>query len=113
MKLNQKLTEQLYHAFPHLYRGRLKSRYESSMCWGFECGDGWYQVIYDLSQSLSDYLEEHPELDFEVMQVKSKLGTFHFHINYRDSTTARMVEQARARASNICEVTGKAVNSED
>ena len=110
MELHPDLTRKLYSAFPHLYRGRFKSQYESAMCWGFTCGDGWYQVIYDLSQEFSDYLAEHPELDFEIVQVKSKLGTFRFHISYRDVATERMIERARVRASFINEVTGATVN---
>lgn len=98
MQLDPILTENLYAAFPQLYRGRHKSMYESGMCWGFECGDGWYQLLYDLSQELSDYLAEHPELDFEVTRVKSKFGTLRFHLNYRDAETERMIERAQQRA---------------
>ena len=81
--------------------------YENSMCWGFECGDGWYQLLYDLSQELSNYLTEHSALDFEVVQVKSKFGVLHFHLNYRDAETEKMIELARQRASVTCELTGK------
>ncbi len=102
--LNPTLTANLYAAFPQLYRGRHKSKYESGMCWGFECGDGWYQVLYDLSQELSDYLAEHPELDFEVTRVKSKFGTLRFHLNYRDAQTERMIERAQQRADITCEL---------
>ena len=94
MQLSPSLTEKLYAAFPHLYRGRHKSMYESSMCWGFECGDGWYQVLYDLSQELNDYLEKNPSVDFEVVQVKSKFGVLRFHLDYRDTKTEQMISAA-------------------
>lgn len=103
MQLDPILTENLYAAFPHLYRGRHKSMYESQMYLGFACGDGWYQVLYDLSQELTDYLVEHPELDFEVTQVKSKFGTLRFHFNYRDAETERMIKRAQQRADITCE----------
>jgi len=67
-------TEKLGAAFPHLYRGHHKSIYESSMCWGFACDDGCYQLLYDLNQELSNYLAEHPTTDFEGTQVKPKFG---------------------------------------
>lgn len=107
MQLHPELTENLYAAFPQLYRGRHKSKYESSMCWGFECGDGWYQLLYDLSQELSNYLAEHPELDLEAVQVKSKFGVLHFHLNYHYATTEKMIDLARQRASVTCQLTGK------
>lgn len=107
MQLNPDLTEKLYAAFPRLYRGRHKSPSESSMCWGFECGDGWYQLLFDLSLGLSNYLEEHPELDLEATQVKSKFGTLRFYLSSHDLLTEQMIEHACQRASVTCELTGK------
>lgn len=105
--MNPELNEKLYAAFPHLYRGRHKSQYESSMCWGFECGDGWYQLLYDLSQELSNYSAENPALDLEAMQVKSKFGSLRFHLNIHDAATKKIIELAQQRASGTCELTGK------
>lgn len=77
------------------------------MSWGFCCDDGWYQLLHDLSQKLSNYLAEHPDVDFEVMQVKSKFGILHFSLNYHDAATTKMIELARQCASMTCELTGK------
>lgn len=111
--MNAALTEQMYCAFPYLYRGRMKPPDESAMCYGFECGDGWYQVLYDLSQELTDYTLLHPFLDLEVMQVKSKFGTLRFHLNYSDSFTKELISRARERADLICEITGKTKHASD
>lgn len=107
MQLNPGLAEKLYAAFPRLYRGRHKPMEESSMGWGFECGDGWYQVLADLSLELSDYQAEHPEIDLEVMQVKSKFGSLRFHLRGGDAETEKMIERAGQRAAVTCELTGK------
>jgi len=107
MQLAPDLTEKLYVAFPHLYRGRHKPMDESSMVWGFECGDGWFQLLYELSQELSAYQAEHPELDFAVDQVKSKFGSLRFHLSGGDAITEEMIEAACQRASVTCELTGK------
>lgn len=108
MQLSPSLSEKLYAAFPRLYRGRHKSMYESSMCWGFVYGEGWYRVLYDLSQELNDYLEKNPSIDFEVMQVKSKFGVLRFP-DYRDLKTEQMISVACQRASATCEVSGKPI----
>ena len=42
-----------------------------------------------------------------MAQVKSKFGVLHFHLNYRDVETEKMIELARQRASVTCELTGK------
>ena len=77
------------------------------MCWGFVCGDGWYEVLYDLSRELNDYLEKNPSVDFEVVQVKSKFGVLRFRLGYRDPKTEQMISVACQRASVTCEVSGK------
>ncbi len=107
--MNLELTEKLYSAFPRLYRGHHKPPSESSMCWGFQCGDGWYQVLYNLSQELSDYQAAHPDLDIEATQVKSKFGILRVHLNYRDVTIEQMIEHAQHQASVTCELSGDAI----
>ena len=43
--MNTENTKKLIEAFPALYRGYKKSPRESLMCFGFECGDGWFDLI--------------------------------------------------------------------
>lgn len=104
--MNPELTAKLYVAFPHLYRGHTKNMEESSMCWGFQCGDGWYQLLFDLSQTLSDYTEAHPELDIEVVEVKSKFGDLRFSLGVHDEGLKALIDDARTRAATVCELTG-------
>ncbi len=107
MQLDPMLTEKLYEDFPRLYRGHSKTPQESSMCWGFECGDGWYRLLHDLSAQLTAYMAEHPELDLEATQVKSKFGRLRFHLNEHDAAIEQMIETAQARADVTCEITGQ------
>lgn len=105
--MNNELTEKLYVEFPYLYRGNTKRPEESSMCWGFECGDGWFMLIHDLSRKLSDYLERNPTLDLEVMQVKSKFGSFRYYVSGGDEITQKLIDDACESAKHVCELTGK------
>lgn len=107
MELDRTLTEKLYADFPRLYRGRHKPAQESSMCWGFECGEGWYQLLHDLSTQLSNYLAEHPDSDLEAVQVKSKFGCLCFHLSDHDPVAEKIIEAARERAAVTCEITGR------
>lgn len=104
--MNIELTEKLYAEFQYLYRGRKKSPEQSSMCWGFECGDGWFTLIRNLSLELTDYLERHPTLDLEVVQVKSKFGSFRYYVDGGDEITEKLIDDARERAQHVCELTG-------
>lgn len=44
--------KKLCRDFPILYRNRTASMMTTCMCWGFECGSGWFDLIYDLSFKL-------------------------------------------------------------
>jgi len=87
MQLKPELAEKLYTAFPH--------------------SDGWYQLLYDLSQELNNYQAKHPAIDLEVEQVKSKFGILRFHLSGGDAVTEKMIERACQRASVTCELTGQ------
>lgn len=76
------------------------------MCWGFECRDGWFTLIRNLSLELTDYLEKHPTLDLEVVQVKSKFGSFRYDVDGGDEMTEKLINDARERAKHVCELTG-------
>lgn len=47
--MNRKNTQRLLRKFPFLYRGYYKPMRETCMCWGFECGDGWFDILWTLS----------------------------------------------------------------
>lgn len=113
MELSSSLTEKLFAEFPHLYRGRFKSPTESSMCFGFSCGDGWYSILYALSKRLTEYLIAHPSVDIEVVQVKCKFGDLRFYITGGDAETREMIEQARECARNTCEICGSPLSRND
>lgn len=54
--MKPELQAKLMKRFPFLYRGRYKSMRETCMCWGFDVGDGWYPLIYNLSLAIEEEL---------------------------------------------------------
>jgi hypothetical protein len=90
--MSPQLTEKLYAEFPQLFRGHCNQ--DTAMCRGFECDDSWYQMIWDLSQQLTDYMNLHPEIDIEVTQVKNKLGTLRYRIKSGNEEIYEMIEKA-------------------
>lgn len=54
--------------------------------WGFECSGGWYQLLRDCCQQITDrYAESSIPFDFVPVQVKEKFGTLRFYYEYEDS----------------------------
>lgn len=43
--MKQELQDNLYKEFPEIFKQKNLSMKETAMCWGIECGDGWYTLI--------------------------------------------------------------------
>lgn len=50
--MREELDKKLVEKYPLLYRDRYAPMTETAMCWGFCCGDGWYNLIDTLSALL-------------------------------------------------------------
>ena len=54
--MRKELDETLCAKYPLIFRDRHENMQVTAMCWGFECGDGWYNIIDILCGLLtSDY----------------------------------------------------------
>jgi len=54
--MREELDKKLVEKYPLLYRDRYAPMTETAMCWGFCCGEGWFNIIDTLSALLcSDY----------------------------------------------------------
>lgn len=87
-------TKELYDDFLDLYRGKGKSMTESLICFGFECGDDWFKVIYDFSLNITTYCIDNKLNIPEVLQVKEKLGSLRFYIDSGDDTIYDLINEA-------------------
>lgn len=63
--MREELDAKLVADYPELYRDRYAPMTETAMCWGFDCGDGWYHIIDTLSTALvSPYRNAKKDLEF-------------------------------------------------
>ena len=129
------LTQTLYNDFPDLYWQHTLDSSESSMCRGFGCGDGWYDIIYTLSSEIAaivaSYAEAHAALRnktnsskddiaqtdeepfdprmYSAERVQEKWGTLIFDVSRPDDEMDEIGEaiaKAEAKAENTCERCG-------
>lgn len=72
------------------------------MCFGFECGDGWYHIIEKALHQLS-------MLDDEtlILQVKEKYGTLRIYLSGFSDEAEKIVNDAENLSSYTCEKCGK------
>lgn len=104
-------TQKLFDAFPHLYRGRVKTIQESSMSFGFDCGDGWFDLLWTLSQKIENAAKEiglEPQSDVwpEATQVKQKMGMLRFYLDNPTEAMTTLIREAEEGSAKTCEVCG-------
>lgn len=120
--MNIELQKKIIDKYPKIFENASKSKEESCMFWGLECGNGWYEVISTLCEaatytyltSISIDAEDAKHLkieknkyndayDFNVKapqmvadQVKEKFGTlrFYFHLEF-DADFVYLLEQQK------------------
>lgn len=73
------------------------------MGFGFECGNGWYDLIYRLCE---DIKQLNPPADFEVVQVKEKFGGLRFYVNSGTEEIYNLISVAEEASLTICETCG-------
>lgn len=105
--MNQEHTERLFERFDHLYRGRHLPQTENLMCYGFCCGDGWFDLIWQLSEQIEAYCQQHPGArDLMATQVKQKFGELRFYVQPKIWDVEYLIEDARVQSLQTCELTG-------
>jgi hypothetical protein len=55
--MNEKLDELLCQRYPKMMVNREKSMMETCMCWGFECGDGWFNILDQLMGNIQHHID--------------------------------------------------------
>lgn len=101
--MNAEHTEYLRATYPNLYQEYGGDMRRTCMHWGFECGDGWFELLKELSAKLEP-------LGVVAAQVKEKFGTLRFYTEGVDVAVADAVdlaiEAAEAKSEVTCEECG-------
>ena len=100
--MNEQNTKKLFNRFKFFHPE--KTLMQSLMGFGFECGDGWFELIYKLCEDIEELGVDD---GFEVMQVKEKFGGLRFYTNYGTEKVYSLIEKAENKSFKICEVCGK------
>lgn len=55
--MNIELDEKLVEKYPKIFRDRHASMQVTAMCWGFDCGDGWYNILDALCCQIQHHID--------------------------------------------------------
>ena len=109
--MRDELDALLCEKYPKMMVNRDKSMMSTCMCWGFECGDGWFNIIDQLMHNIQGHID-WKNRDFEIVpqvtldQVKEKFGALRFYYSGGDDIIAGMVRLAESMSVVTCEVCG-------
>lgn len=128
--MSPELDKKLCSKYPELFRERNGSPKYTAMCWGFECGDGWYSLIESICEQLmadvnrlrarieSDYYDHAAKekmkqelIEVEanipvVVQVKEKFGGLRFYVHGATENQFDYIHFAEHFSYRICEECG-------
>lgn len=106
--MKRELDEKLVAKYPEIFKNRKGSMKTTAMCWGFECGDGWYDLIDNLCDNLMKLSTEvdPPHVPVAV-QVKEKFGTLRFYLESGTDAQFDACSDAGRASESICETCGE------
>ena len=128
--MKQELDALLCEKYPKMMINRTKPMMETCMCWGFECGDGWFNILDQLMGNIQHRIDwKEKQRDWAIRfnstaapedmrpvpdtipqvtldQVKEKFGTLRFYYTGGDDYISGMVTMAEAISGTTCESCG-------
>ena len=85
--MKEHFEKQLQSDFPFMQQNRDKKERNIYRRWGCECSSGWFELIYELCQRITNRYAEDGipanEIDLEILQIKEKFGTLRFYYKFK------------------------------
>ncbi len=132
--MREELDALLCKKYPEIFKDRNAPITETSMCWGFSIGDGWFDLIDNLCEIIMlpldnelrmlKYYEEDTEanhklikqskekiklLEFDIpiaAQVKEKFGGLRFYAHPLNERTTALISVTEGFSFRVCEECG-------
>ena len=104
--MKAELQKKLFEKYPKIFRQKDLPMQETAMCWGIDCGDGWFQII-DLLCGLLQWDTDHNKYpQIEAVQVKEKYGGLRFYTNGENDHQSGMIKYTCHLSEYVCEECG-------
>lgn len=99
--MKKELQDKLYEKYPKTFYD-----YEHEkpyLVWGFECGDGWYNIIEAVATVIENTDNDH---EVRAAQVKEKFGGLRFYTYGYTPEVEGIIEWAERVSYETCESCG-------
>ncbi len=115
--MNKENTKKLHEKYPTIFQNKDLPPTQSLMCFGFECDDGWYELIDEMCEEL-DAIEKMTGIQTIAQQCKEKFGGLRFYVNVLfppnfenadvwDKIIYHVIGAAERNSEQTCEICGK------
>lgn len=99
--MKQELDDMLCQKYPKIFANRHSDMKTTCMCWGFECGDGWYNLLDHLCANIQhhiDWVERQREVDlkFNDMVRDMQSGKWDSFKEHTKGLPVSVVEERKA-----------------
>jgi len=79
--MNEKLDAEICSKYPKMFVNRHADMKTTAMCWGFEHGDGWYNIIDALCSNIQHHIDwsiknNQADIEHNKMLADMKAGNF-------------------------------------
>ena len=101
--MDSQKTNELYEKFPHLYRERTAPLESSGMGWGFQCENGWYKIIYEMSKKIDKISTEGEHTPAISLVSRHEDGTLYVAVSNITPPVADIVTSATEQSRLTCE----------
>jgi len=113
--MNSRLDAHLVKLGPNLFIDRYAPKTQTAMCWGFDCGNGWYQLLKEAVLKLEPLIVAEIAKDpegakfgyYRASQVKEKYGTLRFYLYGETDEMSAVIRKAERQSARTCETCGK------
>ena len=108
--MKRELEDCLMKDFPKVYHKRCMTRRENCMPFGFECRDGWFDLIKQATESLNvEIMKFSPaeQRSYFVSRVYEKDGVLNIDMPNHTESMTMIIYTTRDRSQTICEECGK------
>lgn len=98
--MKQELSQKLRDEYPKIF----------ATFRGFECGDGWFDIIKLLCYMIQSRIDFNSHLNFDqvvALQVKEKFGSLRFYVHGADAYVDGLISYAEALSGKTCDMCGK------
>lgn len=72
--MNSDLDKMLCHKYPKIFRDRNKPMTQTAMCWGFDCGEGWFNIINATCSLIQSHIDHSRKSRYNALRHNRALS---------------------------------------